>query len=119
MLGSGPMGEFLAIDRMEVAAGCLIMLASVYLLWTMLESRRTKPNFKRTGRFMIAMSLTATCIDVVGLVGQTEGWLIPSLFQHRFQKNLLGSLLFAVLGAAVTQLPRFLPRIDKRRDPSG
>lgn len=119
MLGSGPMGEFLAIDRMEVAAGSLIMLASIYLLWTMLESRRTRPNFKRAGRLMVAMSLTATCIYVVGLFGEAEGWLIPSLFPDRFRQNLLGSLLFAALGAAVPQLPRFLPRIDRRRDPSG
>ena len=109
MLGSGPMGEFVAIDQMEVAAGSLIMLASIYLLWTMLDSLRTKPNFQRAGRFMIAMSLAATCIYVVGLVGEAEGWLIPSLSQDRFRENLLGSLLFAGLGAAVTQLPRFLP----------
>ena len=119
MLGSGPLGEFLAIDRMEVAAGSLIMLASVYLIWTMIESRRVKPNFRRAGRLMMALSLSATCIYIVGLVGEAKGWWTPSLFPDRFRQNLLGSLLFAALGAAVTQVPRLLSRIDNRRDPFG
>lgn len=116
MLGSGSMGEFTAIDQVEVIAGASILLGACIVGLVLMRRGSSNSDVILTGRVLATLSLFATCLYSVGLACVALGWMTPSLFPDRFKENLAGSLIAAALGLIITQLPKLMDRIIARHD---
>lgn len=116
MPGSGPFGERIAIDWLELCAGTPILLAASYLLLTLLNSRHMPASFERAGAVMMGAALVAAVTYVVGMTGVYTGLFWDGLAADRMPENLLASLLFFGQGLLVSRLPRLKVRMEQWLD---
>lgn len=115
MLGSGPFGELIAIEYLQVVAGSFILIGFGFAVLNMLNGRLHREGSKQVGVAMMALGSLAAVIYVAGLVCVRMGWLEAGFRPDRLAENLVGALGFIALGAMITALPRLLNRVGAAR----
>lgn len=115
MIGSGAFGEFIAIERLQVVAGSLIMLG-MFAFLVMLMNGEGRRQYKLHGLTLIVPSALAGIIYIVCMTGLGLGWFEPGFRVYTVRENFIGSLLGIAMGMVIFNLPRLLDRIAAWRD---
>lgn len=119
-LGSGPFGEFFAIDWLQLVAGLPITLASGLLILAIMKrfiGQTDDHGVGVAGVIIMVASGFAAIVYLLGFACIYTGLMWEGAFPHRLPENLLGSVLFFLLGLAVYAFPKVLDRIHASRKP--
>lgn len=122
-LGSGPFGEYVAIEWLQLIAGLPMALSILGFLFAMVKRVTGQIDDHAVGvagLVMVGASGFAATIYLIGFACIYAGLMWEGAFQHRLSDNLLGSVLFFFLGLAVYLFPKQLDRLDQwlsRRKP--
>lgn len=118
-LGSGPFGEFIAIEWLQVVAGVPVLLSAILLVLMMLKHllRLTDVgDVADAGYLMMIASGFAAIVYIIGFACTYTGLMWEGVFPQRLPQNFLGSGLFFLLGLAIDLYPNLLNRIDDWHD---
>jgi hypothetical protein len=118
-LGSGPFGEFFAIEWLQMVAGLPIFLSVILYLFAMfkwLTGEIDAHGIGSVGVVMMAASGFAAVVYLIGFACIYTDLMWEGAFPHRLPENLLGSALFFLLGLFIYTAPRLLDRIDEWRE---
>lgn len=118
-LGSGPFGEFVAIEWLQMVAGLPIFLSVILYLFAMfkwLTGEIDAHGVGSVGVVMIAASGFAAVVYLIGFACIYTDLMWEGAFPHRLPENLLGSALFFLLGLFIYTAPKLLDRIDEWRE---
>jgi len=122
-LGSGPFGEYVAIDWLQLIADLPMALSIIGFLFAMIKRVTGQIDDHAVGvagLVMVGASGFAATIYLIGFACIYAGLMWEGAFPHRLSDNLLGSVLFFFLGLAVYLFPKQLDRLDQwlsRRKP--
>jgi len=122
-LGSGPFGEYVAIEWLQLIAGLPMALSILGFLFALVKRVTGKIDDHAVGvagLVMVGASGFAATIYLIGFACINAGLMWEGAFPHRLSDNLLGSVLFFFLGLAVYLFPKQLDRLDRwlsRRKP--
>ena len=114
-LGSGPFGEFVAIEWLQVVGSAPIVLSAVLLLYAMLKHLLgliDGGDVADVGYMMMLASGFGAIVYIIGFACIYTGLMWEGLFPERLPQNLLGSGLFFMMGLFIDLLPGILNRID-------
>ena len=117
-LGSGPFGEIVAIEWLQVVAGLPIILSCALLVLATMKrfiGQADDHGVGAAGVIMMAASGFAAIVYLIGFACIYTGLMWEGAFPHRLPENLLGSVLFFLLGLAIYAFPRVLDRIAASR----
>jgi len=118
-LGSGPFGEFVAIEWLQVVAGVPILLSAILLVFMMLKHLLRLADVEDVagvGYLMMIASGFAAIVYIIGFACTYTGLMWEGVFPQRLPQNFLGSGLFFLLGLAIDRYPNLLNRIDDWHD---
>lgn len=112
--GSGPFGEFVAIEWLQLVAGSPIILSGALLVLAIMKRFTGQADDHGVGAAGVIMMVASGFAAIVYLLGFAciySGLMWEGAFPHRLPENLLGSVLFFLLGLAVYAFPKVLDRI--------
>ncbi len=122
-LGSGPFGEYVAIEWLQLVAGvpvALSILALLFAIFKRVTGQIDDHAVGAAGLVMIGAAGFAATVYLIGFACIYAGVMWEGAFPHRLSDNLLGSVLFFLLGLAIYLFPKQLDRLNRwlsRRKP--
>lgn len=122
MPGSGPLGELIGIDYLQMFAGLFGSAGLFYLVLSVIIGDHSTANYRRVGRTMMAAALLAALTYLAGWSAVSAGSLDAGLRPALPIENFAATFVLFGMGALVTVLPRLRTRymawLD-RRYPTG
>ncbi len=115
-IGSGPFGEMVAVEWLQVVAGTPMVLMMLILLLAMAKRVSGQIDDQAVGSVgygMMVASGFAAALYLTGLACIQFGILWEGMYPHRLPQNLLGSGLFFLMGLLTHKLPKLFGPFDK------
>lgn len=122
-LGSGPFGEYVAIEWLQLVGGvpvAISIIAFLFAIFKRVTGQIDDHAVGVAGLVMIGASGFAATVYLIGFACIYAGVMWEGAFPQNLSDNLLGSVLFFFLGLAIYFFPKQLDRLDRwlsRRNP--
>lgn len=116
MLGSGPFGEMVAIEWLQIVAGTPMVVMMFVLLLAMMKrvsGQIDDQAVASVGYGMVAASGFAAVVYLIGLACVYTGLMWEGLSPDRLPENFLGCGLFFLIGLVTYKLPKLFGPFDK------
>lgn len=116
MLGSGPFGEMVAIEWLQIVAGTPMVVMMFVLLLAMMKrvsGQIDDQAVASVGYGMVAASGFAAVVYLIGLACVYTGLMWEGLSPDRLPENFLGSGLFFLIGLVTYKLPNLFGPFDR------
>lgn len=120
-LGSGPFGEMVAIEWLQIVAGTPMVLMMFVLLFAMMKRVSGQIDDRAVasvGYGMVIASGFAAVVYLIGLACVHTGLMWEGMFPYRLPQNFLGSGLFFLIGFVTYKIPKAFGPFDKWLDRS-
>lgn len=118
-IGSGPFGEMVAVEWLQIVAGTPMFLIIFVLLFAMtkrLSGQIDDEDVGDVGYVMMLVSGFSAIVYLIGLSCIYTGLMLEGMFPDRLPQNLLASGGFFLIGLFIYRFPKMLDRIGKWRD---